>query len=59
MSLDTGVWRLWREAPGFHQRFAGTFREDGQTITARWEMSEDGENWRIDFDLTYTRVGAG
>lgn len=56
MSLEGGVWRLWREAPGFHQRFTGTLSADGQTITARWEMSEDGQRWRTDFDLSYARI---
>jgi len=60
MSLDEGdSWRLWRAAPGFHQRFTGRLSEDGQTIRGRWEMSEDGREWRTDFDLTYTRTGPG
>lgn len=58
--LDEGdSWRLWRAAPGFHQRFTGRLSEDGQTIRGRWEMSEDGREWRTDFDLTYTRTGPG
>ncbi|SEG99208.1 hypothetical protein SAMN05444920_112288 [Nonomuraea solani] len=55
MTLADGVWRIWRNAPGFFQRFHGTFSDDGDTIDARWEMSEDGENWHVDFELTYTR----
>jgi hypothetical protein len=56
MTLEDGVWRQWREAPGFHQRFEGTFSADGATITAHWDMSEDGSAWRKDFDLTYRKV---
>jgi hypothetical protein len=56
MSLVDGVWKVWREAPGFHQRFTGTFGEDNTTITARWERSDDGSRWDYDFDLTYTKV---
>jgi hypothetical protein len=56
MSLEHGQWKQWRQAPGFSQRFIGTFSEDGRTITARWELSSDGEQWERDFDLTYTRV---
>lgn len=57
MSLDGGVWQLWRDAPGFSQRFKGTFSNDDQTITGSWEYSNDGSTWEHDFDLTYTKVG--
>jgi hypothetical protein len=56
MSLDGGVWKLWRDGAPFSQRFTGTFSEDGKTIAGRWEASEDGEAWRTDFDLIYARV---
>ena len=48
---------MWREAPGFFQRFTGTFSDDNNTITGRWEGSRDGSNWEPDFDMTYTKVG--
>jgi hypothetical protein len=56
MTLEDGVWRTWRAAPGFHQRFEGTFSPDGATITAAWEMSEDGTTGTKDFDITYRRA---
>jgi len=56
MSLSGGIWTLWREFPGFSQRFHGTFSDDNNTISAYWEKSSDGSNWERDFDLTYTRV---
>jgi hypothetical protein len=56
MGLRDGVWTLRREGPPFAQRFTGTFSADGATITGRWEIQEPGEEWRIDFDGTYTRV---
>lgn len=56
MSLKHDTWKLWREAPGFSQRFTGNFSADGKTITAAWERSEDGSTWALDFNLTYTRV---
>ncbi len=56
MRFAGGDWQLWREAPGFRQRFKGTVSEDGNTITASWEMSrDDGKTWEHDFDLTYRR----
>lgn len=52
-SLSDGVWRQWRDVPGFEQRFTGTF--DGpDTIRAKWEINRDG-TWRHDFDMTYRR----
>ena len=56
MSLDNGVWKMWRNSPGFSQRFMGTFSTDVNTITARREKSNDGITWEHDFNLTYTRV---
>jgi hypothetical protein len=55
MSFTGGVWRLWRDHPGFFQRFTGTFDESGDTIAGGWESSQDGSAWEHDFDLTYTR----
>jgi hypothetical protein len=40
----------------FSQRFTGTFSADGNTITARWELAEDGTNYTPDFDLVFHRV---
>lgn len=57
MTFSGGIWTLWRDSPGFHQRFHGTFSEEGSVITAYWEKSGDGSNWEKDFDLTYTKVG--
>ncbi|MFI6182570.1 hypothetical protein ACIA8R_44075 [Nonomuraea sp. NPDC051191] len=54
-TLDGGVWRVWRDAPGFNQRFTGEICDGGDLIEGRWEMSEDGLAWCLDFELTYTR----
>jgi hypothetical protein len=56
MSLDAGIWKLWRDGEPFSQRFTGEFSEDGRTIAGRWEVAEDGKTWRTDFDLTYTKI---
>lgn len=56
MSLSDGVWRLWRDASGFSQRFSGRFSPDRNTIDSTWEASEDGATWAIDFSLTYRRI---
>jgi hypothetical protein len=56
MSLDGGVLKLWREEPGFSQRFIGTFSDDGGAIAGAWERSSDGLAWEHDFHLKYTKV---
>ncbi|MPZ82955.1 MAG: hypothetical protein GEV28_22190 [Actinophytocola sp.] len=57
MSVADGVWRQWRDAPGFAQRFTGTFADGGDTINAAWEKCFDGTTWEHDFDMTYRRQG--
>jgi hypothetical protein len=56
MSFHDGVWKMWRDDPGFSQRFTGTFSKDGKRISAQWEKSSDGTTWEHDFDLTYTKL---
>jgi hypothetical protein len=56
MSTVDGVWKLWRDSPGFFQRFTGTFGDDGDSIGGGWEKSPDGSNWETDFEVTYARV---
>jgi hypothetical protein len=56
MSLNDGVWKLWREAPGFWQRYTGVFSDHGRTIKGAWEGSADGAQWKHDFDLNYIKV---
>jgi hypothetical protein len=59
MAMDHGIWRLWREAPGFWQRYAGRFSGDGRTIEGAWERSPDGSQWAHDFGLTYRKISYG
>ena len=56
MSFQEQVWKMWRQAPGFWQRYEGRVSRDGQTITGRWQKSSDGRIWEHDFDVTYTKV---
>jgi len=57
MTLTDGVWTVWRETPGFHQRYIGRFSADGTSITGGWESSQDGASWSPDFELDYRKVG--
>jgi hypothetical protein len=56
VSLRDNIWKWWRNAPEFSQRYEGIISEDGNTIIAKGELSKDGETWEQDLDLTYTRV---
>lgn len=62
MTLADRTWTLRRTARDFSpldfsQRFEGTISGDGRVIDGRWETSEDdGEHWRLDFGLRFTRV---
>ncbi len=58
MTLDGREWQIWREAPGFWQRYAGVISCDGTTITGAWHGSPDGWEWRHDFGLTYIKASA-
>src|SRR5688500_3460125 len=60
MTFDGREWTLERHAPDFsplpfHQRWEGTF-SDGDTIRGRWEASDDGREWELDFELEYHRL---
>jgi hypothetical protein len=54
-SIDHAVWHLWRNAPGFSQRFSGELAEDGETIEGRWELCQDDVSWTSDLEITYRR----
>jgi hypothetical protein len=55
MTFADGDWKIWRNAPEFHQRFFGTLSADGNTVDTRWEFSRDGTMWDLDFEMTYLR----
>jgi hypothetical protein len=54
-SIDDHAFRIWRNAPGFSQRFTGKFSPDGDTIAGVWELSEDDVTFRDDLAITYRR----
>ncbi|MCA9839608.1 MAG: hypothetical protein KC422_22050 [Trueperaceae bacterium] len=55
MRLQNGIWKTWRDAPGFAQRFTGTFRDEGKTITTLGELSTDGVTWEKDYEQIHTK----
>ena len=56
MTLADNVWKWWRTAPGFFQRYEGRIVDGGTMIVGKGELSKDGVAWEQDLDLTYTRV---
>lgn len=65
-TVEGSTWTIWRapgedwngpDGPGFNQRFIGQISADGNTIDGRWErgMGQAGDEWEIDFPLTYVR----
>jgi hypothetical protein len=57
VSIEGDVWRWWRDAPGFSQRYSCKIAADAQTMVGKGELSKDGSTWEGDLNLTYTRVG--
>ena len=56
VTLLNNIWKWWRNAPGFFQRYEGIIEDGGNTIIGRGELSKDGVSWEKDLDLTYKRV---
>ena len=54
-SIDERAWYFSREAPGFSQRFTGTFSADGRTLSGLWELCRDDVHWADDLAITYRR----
>ena len=52
-SLEDGVWRLWREAPGFDQRFSAALGRD--SFEGLFELARTPGDWQEDMRVTYRR----
>src|SRR3954466_1974813 len=62
MSFVGRTWTLTRRAPDFSpldfaQRFTADLIDGGDTLTGAWYTATEGEDWRLDFQLTYRRRG--
>ena len=55
ISMDNGVWRMWRDHPGFSQRLSGVFEDGGRTLRVSTELDQ-GEGWKPDLQMTYRRA---
>ena len=54
VTLRDNIWKWWRNAPGFLQRYEGIIEDGGNTIIGKGELSKDGVSWEKDLDLTYS-----
>jgi hypothetical protein len=54
VSLDGGVWRMWRDAAGFDQRFSATLGHD--SFEGLFELATTPGDWKDDLKVTYRRV---
>jgi hypothetical protein len=52
-SLDDGVLRVWRDEPGFEQRFAAETRPAG--FEGQWQLAQTPGEWKDDLKVTYRR----
>jgi hypothetical protein len=55
-AIDDKAWRFWRNAPGFSQRFTGTFADGGATIVGVSQLCRDDVQWHDDLKITYRRA---
>jgi hypothetical protein len=53
ISIDDGVLRIWRDAPGFDQRYAATLRPD--TFEGQFQLARTPGDWQDDLKMTYRR----
>ena len=54
-SLEDGVWRIWRDADEFDQRFAATLAPG--SFVGLFELAQTPGDWQEDMRVTYRRVG--
>lgn len=55
MSFENDTWKLWRDIPGFSQRFEVKASADRRSMEGSWSKSTDGKTWQLDFNLKYQK----
>ena len=55
VSVEGGVWRMWRDHPGFDQRFSAKLGED--SFEGLWQLAETPGDWQDDMKAIYRRRG--
>jgi len=54
VSLEDGLLRMWREHPGFDQRFSATLAPDA--FEGQWQVAETPGQWHDDLKVAYHRL---
>jgi hypothetical protein len=54
VSLEAGVWRIWRNQPGFDQPFSATLGAD--SFGGLFQLAETPGEWQDDMKVTYRRL---
>jgi hypothetical protein len=54
VAIEDGVWRTWRDHPGFDQRFIA--RLGGETFEGLSQLAEAPGEWQDDLKVTYRRA---
>jgi hypothetical protein len=52
-SIEDGVWRTWRDHPGFEQRFAATLADDA--FEGDFDLAEVHGEWKHDMRVSFRR----
>jgi hypothetical protein len=52
-SLDDGLLRIWRDHPGFDQRFSAMLGPDA--FEGQWQVAETPGDWQDDLKVSYRR----
>jgi hypothetical protein len=56
VSIEGRVWRIWRDEPGFAQRFTGTLSSDRAGLDGLWELAREEGEWADDLEVRYRRA---
>ena len=54
IALEDGVLRMWRDDPGFAQRYSATIGHDG--FEGRWQLARTPGDWQDDLRVVYRRA---
>ena len=54
VALVDDVWRIWRDHPGFDQRFSATLAPD--EFEGLWLLAREPGDWKDDLRVVYRRA---
>jgi hypothetical protein len=55
IGFDGAELRMWRDPPGFAQRFTARLGTDSSTLEGFWELDEENQGFRDDLAIMYRR----